>query len=202
MTIYSHLLLTGDFSPSIIEKVIQKAVILLNINVGKLKNVKHAAEAVNVTETVDTAAYDYGELTFLTPVTFRGKMENIGDLLELSGRGTGALRLICSRCLKPYRWDFSVIVEEFYTNQQEIVDADEDGEINFFSGDEIDLMPQILKQIFLEIPMKLLCDPNCRGLCPHCGADLNEGDCDCDKEDIDIRLAGLKDLLKQMDKEV
>ena len=50
--------------------------------------------------------------------------------------------------------------------------------------------------LVLNAPQRSLCRPDCRGICPQCGTNLNTGSCDCDKEDIDPRLAPLRNLLK------
>ena len=174
----------------------------LKINVGKLKNVKLAFENISITENIDAKSYGYPEIKSASPFTLVGKIENLGDCLELEGRVSGSLELVCSRCLEPFQMDFDVDVFEIYTNHPEIAEADEYEETNLFNGDEIDLTPQILKQVFLEIPMKILCKPDCLGLCSQCGANLNQGECGCDRDDIDIRFADLKDLLNSMNKEV
>jgi uncharacterized protein len=174
----------------------------LKIDVSKLKNIKLAAENLLLSEKVDTVSYGYPELCPVSDFTFKGKIENLGDVMELEGTVKGSLELVCSRCLQPFVWDFDAEVFETYTNHPEIAAADEYEEINLFSGDEIDLLPQLLKQIFLEMPMKILCKPDCLGLCSRCGADLNHGDCGCERDDIDIRFADLKDLLNTMNKEV
>jgi len=59
----------------------------------------------------------------------------------------------------------------------------------------LDLTEALREQILLELPMRPLCKPDCRGLCVECGKNLNEGTCDCVKETIDPRLVRLKDLL-------
>lgn len=69
-------------------------------------------------------------------------------------------------------------------------EADED----VYEGDEIDLDPLLREQILLSLPDYVLCDPACRGLCPVCGADLNAGDCGCERRVPDPRLAALKDV--------
>jgi uncharacterized protein len=51
--------------------------------------------------------------------------------------------------------------------------------------------------LLLSVPMQALCQPDCKGLCPTCGADWNEGPCDCPSEEVDPRWAGLADLLKE-----
>jgi uncharacterized protein len=63
-----------------------------------------------------------------------------------------------------------------------------------FSGDEIDLLPEIAEQVALEIPLKPLCSENCKGLCPVCGIDLNFGTCNCVIEQKQSKFAALKDF--------
>lgn len=175
---------------------------IVKINVAKLKSVKLAVEDINIRADIDAAKYGYDEIKPASPFVFVGKAGNMGDTIEVDGKVSGSLELTCSRCLEPFRFDFEVDIFEVYTNHPEIAAADEYEETNLFEGDEIDLTPQILKQVFLEMPMKILCKPDCLGLCSQCGANLNLGECGCDREDIDIRFADLKDLLNRMDKEV
>lgn len=57
---------------------------------------------------------------------------------------------------------------------------------------KVDLDPLVRDDIVIRYPSKLLCSPDCKGLCPNCGKNLNEGDCDCAKEQTDPRLDALK----------
>jgi uncharacterized protein len=59
----------------------------------------------------------------------------------------------------------------------------------------IDMAPAMREQVLLNIPIRMLCRPDCRGLCSRCGQDLNHDTCDCEEESIDSRLAILRDLL-------
>ena len=61
---------------------------------------------------------------------------------------------------------------------------------------KLDVLPSVEEQIMLEMPSKTLCKEDCRGLCYKCGKNLNEGDCSCEKHEVDPRLAILKTLLK------
>ncbi len=69
-------------------------------------------------------------------------------------------------------------------------EADEDT----YTGDEIDLAPLVRERILLALPDYVLCDPACKGLCSVCGANLNDGECGCDRTVPDPRLAALKNL--------
>ncbi|HQP29583.1 MAG TPA: DUF177 domain-containing protein, partial [Syntrophales bacterium] len=60
--------------------------------------------------------------------------------------------------------------------------------------DTLDLDPIVYEQILLQIPLKILCREDCRGLCPHCGANLNDGPCRCPEEAVDGRFSALKKL--------
>lgn len=64
----------------------------------------------------------------------------------------------------------------------------------FFSGKEIDLFPILQEQLLLALPLYVTCREECRGLCQVCGANLNEGECGCDRNPVDPRLAALKDI--------
>lgn len=109
----------------------------------------------------------------------------------------------CSRCLKDVRMHVDREIEVSYVRRPE-EPVDEEAELDegdldtdYYSGDSIDLRAVLTEQILLDLPMKILCSDDCKGLCPQCGADLNEGGCDCEPP-VDPRLsplAGLRDRL-------
>ncbi len=70
----------------------------------------------------------------------------------------------------------------------------EDADREWFDGKTIDLDPIIREQVLLALPMNLLCRETCRGLCPTCGQNLNEKQCDCEREVVDPRWMALKDI--------
>ena len=69
--------------------------------------------------------------------------------------------------------------------------------VSYYREGTIDLKEDVREAIILAFPLKPLCRPECRGLCPHCGRNLNEEKCECREEKIDPRLAKLKELLKE-----
>lgn len=109
----------------------------------------------------------------------------------------------CSRCLiqyvDPIRSDFHI---EYVPKPQVLPDEElalsrEELEINYYQGDQIEINDEIRSQLFLGVPMRSLCEPDCRGLCPHCGENLNFKRCSCSAELPDARWAKLKNLLNQ-----
>lgn len=138
----------------------------------------------------------------------RGRVLNAGEEMVLEGVLRGAFSLTCSRCSKrfvqPFDFEVSAVYVQTPESQPEARGertSQDDTRINFL-GDEIDLLSGIREDLLLNIPLKPLCRENCRGLCPQCGTDLNEGECTCQKETVDPRLVALRDIKTRLAKQV
>lgn len=138
------------------------------------------------------------ELTVTTPVhvTLLARKSSGGVIVKGNLRGT--VTLACSRCLKTFSEDIS---HDFYYNCLPEEAAEEGEELSmedtdtyYYSGGEVDVAALVQEQVVLAVPMRPLCKEDCKGLCPKCGADLNQGDCGCQKAPVDIRLAALREL--------
>jgi uncharacterized protein len=95
----------------------------------------------------------------------------------------------CSRCLTPTLVPVEVDIEELFAfppTPEEVYSVEETG--------ILDLAPLLREEAILSMPMGILCRPDCAGLCPQCGQNLNEGTCDCAKDDIDPRFEVLRRL--------
>ena len=113
--------------------------------------------------------------------------------LYTQGRLTASVDHNCARCLQAYDQPISVRLAELYHYPPESAPPSEPT----ISDDvHLDITPVVREDFFLSIPMHALCRPHCKGLCPQCGADWNEGPCDCREEAIDPRLAPLLGLLR------
>ncbi|HEY8345872.1 MAG TPA: DUF177 domain-containing protein [Symbiobacteriaceae bacterium] len=141
------------------------------------------------------------------PEPFRGSAEiwNAGDRLLVKAKLKGKAEVLCSRCLTSFETPLNISFdEEFVEGPQEAVSPREDEEeliiASTYEGDVIDLTDSIMDSILLELPMKPLCRPDCAGLCPTCGANLNAGPCGCGETgQVDPRLAALQKLLEKPD---
>jgi uncharacterized protein len=105
----------------------------------------------------------------------------------------------CCRCLEvthlPVKINFRyTFVPEKNRSKQEDELSAEYIEYGYYQDDVIDLDALIFEQVMLQIPIKVLCTDSCKGLCPHCGINLNTANCGCHTEYIDERLAVLKKL--------
>lgn len=132
-----------------------------------------------------------GENPFTSPVKVKGSAGNYTGIVELRAKAEFELETSCDRCAKPIK--LSLATDIFHTLVTHLNDETND-ELLLVNELRFDLDPLITEDIFLDFPAKLLCDEDCKGVCPRCGKDLNTGSCSCEKE-IDPRLAALKQLL-------
>lgn len=151
---------------------------------------------------------DQGEDYRVTdPIVLAFTVHKDQDRFRLVGTIATALELRCSRCLEPFALPVNASFDLRYlpegTAMPEATEA-EDGEISaddasatFYRDDEIDLGELIAEQFYLALPMKPLCRADCKGLCPHCGTNLNVETCQCQERWEDPRLAGLKALITE-----
>ncbi|GAB4389983.1 MAG: DUF177 domain-containing protein [Thermodesulfovibrionales bacterium] len=123
--------------------------------------------------------------------------------VHLRGDLTATLSLSCSRCLESFTRDVTIPLELEYRPLREL-EGEETYELRadeldtgFYEDDELDLGEISREQVLLNLPMKPLCTETCKGICPKCGANLNEAACGCDLRRVDERLQGLDKFLKR-----
>jgi uncharacterized protein len=127
--------------------------------------------------------------------------------LYIDGTVRTAIRFRCSRCAKEFSrpfsadFDLSYLPQPKWTNEDAEIELKyEDMGVAYYDGIAFDVNLMVLEQIELAMPMKFTCKEDCRGLCYKCGADLNERDCQCAKEETDSRLSVLLEFKKKLDK--
>ncbi|RLA85031.1 MAG: DUF177 domain-containing protein [Deltaproteobacteria bacterium] len=140
------------------------------------------------------------DLRLVSSIEGEVELRRKGDGVKAKGWLKTAVFIKCARCLKEFELPISSRFEGLYLHikyaphQEEVELSREDMEVTFLLEEVIDLGQMIHEQIWIHIPMKPLCKEDCKGLCPLCGADLNEGECGCKREEIDPRFAVLKGL--------
>ena len=161
----------------------------------ELKEIIHSPGAsVQFSENVDLSDLCYGtSYPVSEPVHVSGAVRNTADVLMMTGRITTCLHGVCDRCAADFTRDVEipldvVLVEEFSNEDSE------DERVFPLEADAADL-EEIVRTVFvLNLDSKLLCKPDCKGLCCRCGKNLNDGPCGCQKE-LDPRFAALRQLL-------
>ncbi len=118
---------------------------------------------------------EYSSFDLAAPIAVRGRAENRAGVVTLRFGTEFTLDHVCDRCLKEfsrdYSYDFShTLVRKAYSDDDEYVEC----ENNVLELDEL-----VISDLLLQLPTKILCREDCKGLCFVCGQDLNEGSCNC-----------------------
>lgn len=120
-------------------------------------------------------------IKFKEPLKMQGKVKNIGGVIVLEGKAECRFEGICDRCGKSTdKAIFFSVVQEFVKSSR--IESEEADAV-ILQDEKIDLCDLALKNVFVNIPSKILCKDDCRGICLKCGADLNQEPCTCGEED-------------------
>ena len=148
--------------------------------------------------TVDTAldmsdVEVYGEYPLKNPVTAKGEIWNKAGVVSLSLLIRYDFTAPCDRCGKATTHEHTVQIDKMLAASLQRQESDTIIEV---PGMKFDVDEFVYAEAVLSLPTKHLCRADCKGLCPVCGKDLNDGACNCVADEGDPRLAVLKSLLK------
>ena len=143
----------------------------------------------------ETLAFDdfqffSNDVKFASDIKVDGVFKNLGDVIFFEGKASTVLNCECGKCLKEFSKDF-----EFSFDQKFSKNPNSD-DVCAFEGNEIFIDDVIIQALCMDLPISFVCADDCKGLCHKCGKNLNEGECDCEDDDIDPRMAVLKNFLK------
>lgn len=135
-----------------------------------------------------------GEIIFPNPVSVNGAVSNKADVTHIDLTCKVAVFKSCDRCGKPTEKQLTVNIDRVAVRE---LAGEEDDEILLLPDEQLDLYELCFSEILLALPMKHLCNEDCKGICTNCGKNLNEGSCGCVTKSIDPRLEVLAKLLEQ-----
>jgi len=112
---------------------------------------------------------------FAVPVSIKGSFYNRAGIVYMIYSVKFTLNIICDRCLKEIQRDYSfdfkhIVVTSVNSENDDFIIAE---------NDSVDVNEIALSDIILELPTKMLCCEDCKGICPVCGFNLNESECNC-----------------------
>lgn len=127
------------------------------------------------------------------------RIRNLGSKkLLLEGRTELTLRMPCSRCLEPVDVPFALeLSQELDLSKTEEERAENLDEQPYLDGYYLDVDQLIGNELLLNLPMKVLCREDCRGICNRCGVNLNHGACSCERSSPDPRMSVIQDIFQQ-----
>ncbi len=143
------------------------------------------------------------DTSLVAPIQVKCRIEKGEGQVTVTGKIVTCLQAHCSRCFEEKGLNVDLnfkavfVVREKFPTDVELELKPEDLDISIFEGDELNLAEVAREQILLSLPTQILCDPNCKGLCGICWTNLNKSSCKCHEEEIDVRLAKLKEIYQR-----
>ncbi len=128
-----------------------------------------------------------------------GKHQVIQDI-RVKGNLAARLEWACARCLEPVTLDVKRDFDLLYrplgadAGRAELSVTTAEAEVSYYEGEGLLLEDVLREQVLLAVPLKALCREDCKGLCPHCGKNLNSGECSCAEPVEDPRWNALKEI--------
>jgi uncharacterized protein len=161
-----------------------------------------AVRKVRIRKCYAPGSIDFGisEVKQAEPLEVTASAELLEGQIRIAGELETKIEMVCARCLEPVIEEIHKDFDLFYqpltqgTRHEEERLKDDDTEIGFFKGEGLFLADVLKEQVLLSLPMKVICQSDCRGLCPSCGANLNHEECRCETHSSDPRLAPLARL--------
>lgn len=163
----------------------------MRLNVNKLLHTPDSKQDFRFE--LDLSDMEFGGATPVTePVYVEGRVQNKAGILLLSLSAHTTLHSTCDRCMEEFSEEKVVDYSCILAEERQF---DEDEDIILLENDEVDLGDLARTAFILDMDTKTLCSPDCMGLCPGCGVNLNYEKCRCKKQ-VDPRLAALAKLLE------
>lgn len=166
----------------------------------ELVNLEHGrADFAHLYQPDELGRFDE-RVTVVAPVAVKGTVRLSGAEVFVNGHIETRAQVECDRCLKqvelPVSTDFDLqyITGAEYETSATAELSEELMSVSVFDGEAIDVDEIVKEQILLAVPTRMLCQPDCKGICPVCGIDKNTGDCECETTEVDPRWAALKNL--------
>ncbi len=134
------------------------------------------------------------------PIVLEVSITRRGRNVVVQGRLTGSLAYVCSRCAGDATREVDHAFSHVFVSRShhpafpDDLDAPGEAEFTFYDGHEVRVEPVVAEEFVLSMPWFPVCSESCRGLCPHCGQNLNEGTCSCEADVVDPRWAPLLNL--------
>lgn len=173
----------------------------MRLNITGIKQVEGKTKDFKFEEVMDGKKIKREIISSQSPLKVYGSIQNTGNrIFEVKGVVYFKADTYCYRCLQKknieLKFEFKLKFTDRAIDPDTLVELEDD--IFFFSGNDIELSPHIVNEIVLHWPSQVLCKPDCKGLCPQCGENLNKTNCSCKRDEykIDPRFAVLKKLLK------
>lgn len=166
-----------------------------------IKELPEDTSAQEFTCTPEDFALNYPEIESVAEISVKANVTKNGDQVIFKGSLSHPAKLSCSRCTDEFnrtiKSDLVFVLKFVPEADAELLDEEESDDFCFLPEGtvEYDFTTLVRERIILEVDLKPLCRPECRGICASCGKNLNIDDCNCSSDKSDERWLPLKDLI-------
>ncbi|UCG77483.1 MAG: DUF177 domain-containing protein [Nitrospirota bacterium] len=170
----------------------------------RLVDIDERGTELIISESISDADISAGRI----PVSGIVKLFRDEDTVVVSGNVRAELEADCARCLSKFSTNIEVdmsltLIPRSVSGKREEKQmlTQEEVNVGYYSDEEIDISSLLTEQIKLNVPIRTVCSDDCKGLCSLCGADLNKGQCECRKDQVDERWSKLRNLFRERKEE-
>lgn len=162
----------------------------MELDIGQVRREAGSVVCFDVSEQIPGFLFGTDNLSFKMPLHIQIKVQNSGKFLLVQGTIRTELVATCARCLEEFIYPLDLRYEDEWV-ASDLASEDQKETALLFDKDVIEIRDRILEQIVMALPMKFICSPECRGLCPYCGVNRNMAKCECQDKEPDPRFAAL-----------
>ena len=166
---------------------------IMVIDISKLLTNDGSSIVIDKSVEIESHIFNEQDITISNPIKASGDIKSIRGVLYLTLSISAKYTAKCSRCLADTAEELNFTINEVFSKPGL---ENENDDVIILDSNEIDLKDIIVQALSCALPITSLCSEDCKGFCPECGCNLNFETCNCEVDDIDPRLAVLKDFLK------
>lgn len=168
------------------------------IDLSELLSAEHGKQDFKADIEMDVFKTKQGSYGFAAKEPVYIHIENTGrKVLMLTAHSRISLNMPCDRCLADVKIDFDIDISKEINMGRPLEEAEDADEFSFIRDGNLDVDKLVYNEILVNLPMKVLCSENCKGICNRCGANLNLQPCDCDRTELDPEMSKILDIFNK-----
>lgn len=169
------------------------------INLSELLSKEGTSKTFDAVFGMSVFKTSFGEYPVIAAKPLKIEVCNAGKRkASIHTEGIVTLAIPCDRCLEDVETDIEFTVDRTIAMDTSDSDGNSDrievDEQDFMDGTMLDVDKLVYPEVLINLPAKILCKPDCLGLCPVCGVNLNQGECGCDRSSPDPRMSVIQDI--------
>lgn len=171
----------------------------MRIEIAEPLSVENLIEVRQVETDLTSFSCKLGEFPIAWKEQFMLQLENDANrYLHIFGKTKVVLAMPCDRCLKEVSVPIPIEIGKKYPIKDLPPEAEEEEEdTSYVTGTCLDIDQLVYDEILVNLPMKVLCREDCKGICRKCGINRNDQTCSCGQMELDPRMAAIRDVFKQ-----